>query len=146
MSLIEQITADVKTAMLSRDAVKLSVLRMLQSELKYARIAKSEDLTDDEVMQVIRKEIKKRKDAVKMYTEAGHGERALEEGAEAAVLQAYLPAAIDEETITAFVKKYAEKYETLEPKHKGEIIKATMQEFAGRAEGQQVAEAVNRLF
>jgi len=144
--LSEQLTADLKTAMLNREADKVSVLRMLQSELKNAAISKMHELSELEQIEVIRKEIKKRGDAAAQYEIAGNMERSNLEKSEAALLQTYLPAAVDDSTLMAFLEKESEKLGTLEARHKGDLIRAAMAEFTGRINGQQASRLVGELF
>lgn len=146
MSLQEQITADLKTAMLAHESQTVSVLRMLNAEVKNAAIASGEALTDEQLVQLIRKEIKKRKETAATYLQAQQVERATAEEAEATLLSKYLPPAIDEALIEEFIKEKAASLGTLEPKHKGELIRATMQRFAGQVDGKVVSDLVQKQF
>lgn len=144
--LSEQLTADLKSAMLNRDTTTVSVLRMLQSELKNAAIAKMADLSLDDEIAVVRKEVKKRTEAAEAYTKAGNADRAQAEEAEATILSAYLPAAADEQDVRAFMKGYAAGLGTLEPRHRGELIKAAREKFGNSLDGQTAAKLAGELF
>ncbi len=144
--LVEQLSADLKQAMLNRDTFTVSVLRMLQSELKNASIAKQETLTSQEEIVVIRKEVKKRIEATTAYRTAGHNERADAETQEAELLSAYLPAAVDEDRVREFLKEQAATLGTLEPRHRGELIRAAVAQFDGRLDGQTASRLVGELF
>lgn len=139
------ITADLKNAMLNRDTVAVSVLRMLQAELKNAQIAKMADLSEADEIGVVRKEIKKRIDAATAYRQAHNEERAVSEESEAHILEAYLPPAADPEAVRAFLREAAAGM-TLEPKHRGELIRKAMTQFDGSLDGQTAATLVNELF
>ena len=94
MSLIEQISADLKTAMLARDEFTTTTLRGLKSAILYEELAQNkrdEGLADDEVQKVTAREIKKRDDALKLYAQAGDQERADKEDREMKILSQYLP-------------------------------------------------------
>ena len=94
MSLVAQIDADLKQAMLSREADKLSTLRMLKSAMKYCLIEKGADAvpTDTDVITVVRKEVKKREDSIASFAQANRTDLADKEKAELEFLRHYLPA------------------------------------------------------
>src|SRR5947209_6204454 len=97
--LTERIAADTTAALKACDAIRLSTLRMLRSEIKYAEIANMRPATDEDVVAVIRKGIKQRQDAIEQYTRGGRADMAAKESAEAEVLQGYLPATLDPASI-----------------------------------------------
>lgn len=144
--LSEQLVADLKSAMLNRDTTAVSVLRMLQSELKNAAIAKQGELTPDDEINVIRKEVKKRTEAAVAYRQGKSEERAQSEEAEAAVLNQYLPAATDPEAVRAFLKDASSKMGTLEPRHRGELIRAAREQFGPALDGQTANQLVGELY
>lgn len=144
--LSEQIAADLKNAMLNRDAATVSVLRMLQAEMKNAAIAKMADLSEDDEIGVVRKEIKKRTEAAEAYQKAQNADRAAAEEGEAAVLAKYLPPAADEEAVRAFLKEEASNLGTLEPRHRGELIRLAREKFGQNLDGQTAARLTGELF
>jgi len=100
MTLIEEINADLKTAMLARDEFTTTTLRGLKSAILYEEVAKSKrdtGLADAEIEEVVAKEMKKRDDAMKIYVSAGDNERADKEDHEAKILQKYLPKQLSRE-------------------------------------------------
>src|SRR5277367_4348374 len=106
MSLVVKIDADLKAAMIAKDAEKLSVLRMLKSAVKYAAIEKGgadSVPTDLEVLAVVRKEVKKREDSIKSYTDAGRMDLADKEKKELEFLKTLLPAQMTPEKMEALV-------------------------------------------
>jgi uncharacterized protein len=143
--LSERIFADLKQAMLNRDAQTVSVLRMLQAELKNAQISKMGELTPDDEISVIRKEVKKRREAAAQYNAAGNGVRAIEEEAEASILEQYLPKAADEELVRAFMLEVAGTIGELEPKHRGQLIKAARDKFGSSLDGQTAAKLASEI-
>ena len=146
MALQETLTADLKTAMLSRDTETVSVLRMVQSALKYVQIDAQHELTDEEIQQIIRKEVKKRTDSATTYRSVGHPDRAEAEEKEAELLRKYLPASVDPAKMMAFLKEEALKYQPLEARNRKDLIQAVMQAFPGQVDGKDASEAVNTLF
>lgn len=95
----------VGDAMKARDSVRVSTLRMLSSELKNEKINLQHDLTEDEELKVIRKEAKKRKEAIEMYTKANATEQAESEKAELMILSELLPAEVTEEEVDMLVSE-----------------------------------------
>ena len=145
MSLHEQITADLKEAMLARKAEVVSTLRLLLSELKNQRIATGNELDDAGIVQLVRKEVKKRRESAEAYTKANRTDLAEQEMSEATLLEKYLPAAIDTTILEDFVKNEVAKYTPFELRHRGEVIRATMQQFSGQVDGKAVSDAVARI-
>src|SRR5436853_5151919 len=95
MALLERISQEIKTAMLARDADRLNVLRMLKSAIGYVQIErKNENLSDAELISVVQKEVKKRRDSVDQYEKGGRPELAEKERKEITVLETFLPQAL----------------------------------------------------
>ena len=145
MDLQEQLLADLKNAMLAKDSTTVSVLRMLKSELKNAEIAQSEPLNTDQAIQVIRREVKKRQDAVLAFTKAGQTDRANQEDQEAKILEKYLPAQADPAVVEAYAKQCLSQVEDLSPKSKGILIRQVMEHFGNQTDGKTVSDIINRL-
>lgn len=139
--LFDQISADMKQALLAGEALRLSVLRMLISELNYKKIDLGHDLTDEETMAVIRREVKKRDEAILSYTAGGRVEQAKQESAEKEILQKYLPVLLTEEQIEAEIAKL-EGLQTVADF--GQAMRIASGVFRGRAEGSLVAKAVKK--
>lgn len=101
--MLDKVQSDLKEAMLAADATRVSTLRMLVSELRNAQIAKGSELTDEDAVAVVQKEVKKRREAAVAFEQGGRTESADKEKAEAQILEAYLPAQMSEEELTAIV-------------------------------------------
>lgn len=99
----DKINEELKNAMKARDELVVSTLRMLNSEIKNAQIENKADLSDEEVLKVIEKEAKKRKDAIEAYDRAGVADKADREKQELALLQAYLPEQLPLEEVERLV-------------------------------------------
>jgi len=145
MSLQETLTADLKTAMLSHDSVAVSVLRLLQSEIKNSQIALGHSLEEGEMIKVIRKEVKKRQDTVTIYQNANQPDRAAAEEAEIAILGRYLPTQLDASIIETYIQERIQSMEEKTPRAKGELITNTLAHFGDQTDGKTVAGIVNRL-
>ena len=147
MSLQERIDADLKDAMRAKDFARLNVLRMLKSALKYSAIEKSTadaDLADAEAIQVIRKQVKQRRDSIESFQKGGRPELAAKEESELAILNGYLPQAMAAEELAALVKLAIAEVGAVSKAQMGAVMKAVQAQVAGRAEGKAVSTEVQR--
>jgi uncharacterized protein YqeY len=142
----EQLINDLKQALRDGDSTAVSVLRMLKSELHNAHIAQGSELTEDDTIKVIRKEVKKRNEAAAAFQKAGNTERAASEEAEAAILSRYLPAQADAAVVEAFAREAFAQLPDHTPRQKGVLIQQVLQKFNGQVDGSTVAAMVNTLF
>ena len=144
----EQIKNSIKEAMMAKDAVRLSVVRGLSSALTNELVAKgrmpTDTLSDEEVLTVIRRQVKQRKDAIDQFTAGGRPELADDERAELAIIEEFLPAAMSEADIEARVAaKLAES--PLDPTKKGQFVGQMMKELGDTADGATVKAVIDRL-
>lgn len=138
----QKLNGDLKEAMKSGNADKVGVLRMLNSALQNRAIEKGKDavLTDEEVMQVLLREAKKRKESVEAFQKGGRPDLAEKEKAELALLEVYLPKQMSREEVAAAVEKV---FAGLADKsNQGLVMKAVMQELKGKADGKMISEVV----
>jgi uncharacterized protein YqeY len=145
MTIEEQLLVDLKEAMLAGNSIAVSTLRMLKSELKNTQIALGKSLEDGEVIQVIRKEVKKRTDAISAFRLAGHEDRAQLEESESTVLTKYLPTQVDATLVEAYVREQIAKLPEPSAKNRGEVIKQTVGHFGDQVEGKVVSQIVSTL-
>jgi len=142
MALKDQLDADLKSAMRDKDTVKLSVVRMLKSAIKYREIEAMKPLDDAGVLQVISGEIKRHKDSVEQFKAGNRPELVQKEEAELAILQAYLPAQLGEGELKALVEAAVVKTGASGPRDMGTVMKALLPEVQGKADGKLVSELV----
>lgn len=146
MSLHEQLAAEIKAAMLARDADRLSTLRLLKSALGYLAIEKqTETLSDADFLAVVQKEVKKRRDASEQFQAGGRAELAAKELAELKVLEIFLPQPLSAEELEALVKACIQESGATSKKDMGTVIRAAQAKAAGRAEGKAISQLVGRL-
>ncbi len=143
--MIEKIQEQLKTAMKERDELKTSVLRMLISDLKYAQIEKRSALNERESLQVIQKAIKKRKEAAELYEKGGRPELAAKENAEAKILEAYVPAPLDEAAARQKVAEVIQELGVKEKKELGRVLKEVLSRYRGQIDGKLAQKLVNDL-
>lgn len=146
MSLHAQLAAEIKAAMLARDADRLSTLRLLKSALGYVALEKqTETLSDADFLAVVQKEVKKRRDASEQFQAGGRAELAAKELAELKVLEIFLPQPLSAEDLKALVKACIQESGATSKKDIGQVIRAAQAKAAGRAEGKAISQLVGRL-
>ncbi|HEY5792884.1 MAG TPA: GatB/YqeY domain-containing protein [Chthoniobacterales bacterium] len=147
MSLNQQIDNDLKDAMRAKDAVKLGVVRILKSAVKYAAIEKhgaEGQLEDPEVVAVIRKQIKQRQDSIESFEKAGRVELAAGEKNEMAILEGYLPKALAAEELAALVAAAIAEAGATSKQQMGAVMKIANLKAAGRADGRALSAEVQK--
>jgi uncharacterized protein YqeY len=145
--LFDQISADIKTAMLARDKVKLEALRGIKKEFIEAKTAKGGDgnLADEVAVKILMKMQKQRKDTAAIYTEQGRPELAETELAEAAVIEAYLPAQMSDADLEAAVVAIIAQVGAAGPQDMGKVMGVATKQLAGKTEGRLISEKVKAL-
>lgn len=144
-SLSDQITEDMKTAMREKNALALGTIRMLKSAIKNAAIEKggaSAELTDPEIIAVIRREVKKRQDSIEQYTTAGRSELVDQETAEMAILNGYLPTPLSAEKLGEIIDTAIAEVGATSRKEMGAVMKLVQERTEGRADGKTLSQAV----
>jgi uncharacterized protein YqeY len=142
MALKDQLDADLKASMRDKDAVKLSVIRMLKSAIKYREIEAMKPLDDAGVLQVVSGEIKRHKDSVEQFRAGNRPELVQKEEAEIAVLLGYLPAQLGEAELKAMVEAAVVRTGASGPRDMGAVMKALLPDVQGKADGRLVSELV----
>lgn len=148
MSLIEQISADLKTAMLARDEFTTTTLRGLKSAILYEELAQNkrdEGLADDEVQKVTAREIKKRDDALKLYAQAGDQERADKEDREMKILLQYLPEQLSHDELKEIIGQIIAE-NNFEQKDMGKIIASTKAKVGLSSTGEKIVNTLKQEF
>jgi uncharacterized protein YqeY len=146
MPLAEQLQQEIKAAMLAKDAARLNALRMLKSALGYVQIEKKVDaLSDADFLAVVQREVKKRRDSVEQFTNAGRTELAAQETAEIAVLEIFLPKQFTQEELETLVRATIQEVGATDKKQMGSVMKAVQAKVAGRADGKAISALVGKL-
>lgn len=146
MTLTERLQQEIKAAMLAKDADRLGTLRLLKSAMGYAQIErKAESLSDAEVVAIIQKEIKKRRDSFEQYTKGGRPELAEKERQEIAVLEVFLPAPLSPEELERLVRAAIQEAGATSKKDMGAVIKVVQARAAGRADGKLISTLVGQM-
>jgi uncharacterized protein YqeY len=142
MSLKDQITEDMKTAMRAKDSERLGTIRLLLSACKQKEVDERITLDDVAVVAIVDKLIKQRKDSIAAFTQAGRQDLVGQGSAELTVLQAYLPARLSAEEVAAEVKAIVAELGASGPGDMGKVMGAVKTRLAGKADMGQVSAAV----
>ena len=142
MSLKDQITEDMKTAMRAKDMERLGTIRLLQAAMKQKEVDERIELDDAGIVAIVDKLIKQRKDSITAFEGAGRQDLADKEKAEMAVLQAYLPARLSAEEVAVEVKAIVTELGASGPGDMGKVMGAVKAKLAGKADMGQVSAAV----
>lgn len=140
MALSEQIEADLTAAMKARDSDAVATLRMLVAAIRTARVAegRSGDLSDEETLELLTREGKRRQEAADAYREAGRDDLADKELAELEIIRRYLPAQLDDDELRRIVDDAIAATGASEPGDLGRVMGAVMPKVKGRADGRQI--------
>jgi uncharacterized protein YqeY len=142
MSLKDQITEDMKTAMRAKDSERLGTIRLLLAACKQKEVDERVVLDDLAVIAIVDKLIKQRKDSIAAYTQAQRQDLADKEASEITVLQAYLPARLSADEVSAQVKAIVGELGAKGPGDMGKVMAAVKSRLAGKADMSQVSAAV----
>lgn len=142
MDLFDTLEADLLEATKTRDEIKTGVLRLLKSALKNQQIEVGHDLTMPEILSVLQKEAKKRRDSIVAYQKAGREDLVREEEQELAVIDTYLPESASEEEISKVVDEAIESTKAKDMSQMGQVMGQAMVKLQGRADGNQVSAIV----
>ncbi|EJW17357.1 GatB/YqeY domain-containing protein [Paenibacillus alvei] len=144
MDLSQRLNEDMKQAMKSQDKFKLSTIRMVRSAIKNVEIDERRTLNDDEVLEILGREIKQRKDALHEFEKAGRGDLADGVRAEIEILTPYLPAQLSEEEIKVIVQETIQETGASSKADMGKVMGALMPKVKGRADGKLVNSVVQQ--
>jgi uncharacterized protein len=142
MSLKEQITEDMKAAMRAKEADRLSTIRLLLAAIKQREVDERITLDDAAIVGVVDKLIKQRKDSIAAFQAAGRTDLADKESAEMSVLQAYLPARMSADEVTAAIARIVAETGAAGPADMGKVMGAAKAQLAGKADMAAVSAAV----
>ena len=145
MTLTERIESAMRDAMRARDERRTTTLRMALAAAHNQRIARGRELTDAEVIEVVGREVKQRRESIEVYRGAGREERAAAEEAEVAILAEFLPEQLTDDAITALARAAIAETGASGPGDTGRVMGRVAPQTKGRADGRRVSEIVRRL-
>jgi hypothetical protein len=145
MPLKEQVARDFNKALKARDERRLSVLRLLRTEVKKREVSgQKKELSDEEVMDVLSSLVKQRKESIRLFHEGRRPDLVEKEEAELGILLSYLPQPFSQAEVEALIDQVIQETQATGPKDHGKIMKSVMAKIAGRAEGKTVSEVVKQ--
>lgn len=144
MSLSERLNDDMKAAMRNKDKFRLSVIRMVRSSVKNMEIDQRKTLTDNEILDILNRELKQRKDSLHEFEKAGRDDLVQSLQAEIAIIAEYLPEQLSEEEIAAIVKDTIQETGASSRSDIGKVMAALMPKVKGRADGKLVNQLVQQ--
>ena len=142
MGLLEKLTEDMKAAMKAGDKLLLETVRSLRGDIKNAQIEKGAELDDEEILQVIARDAKKRRDAIAEYRKYGREDKAEAEQAELTVIDTYLPEQLGREEIEKVVLETIAQVNAASMSDFGKVMGAVMPKLKGKADGSMVQQVV----
>ena len=145
MSLKEQINQDLKAAMKAKDTQKRDALRLLTSAFKQIEVDERKELSDEDVVKIIQKQVKQRNDSIAQYKEAGRDDLVAKEQAEIDCYTCYLPKQLSDDELQTQLRKIIEQVGATSMKDMGKVMGAATKELAGKADGKRINAAVKSL-
>lgn len=140
--LFSRLQDEMKAAMKSGDKDRLSTIRMLISEIKKVQIDSKKELSDEEIISILQKYIKQRKEAFTQYEQAGRKDLAEKELKEIEIVQQFLPPPLSEDELMKIVEETIKELGASSIKDMGKVVKATLEKVKGRAEGSLISKIV----
>lgn len=144
MSLLERLNNDMKQAMKNKEKDKLSVIRMLKASIQNEAMKQRQDLTDDEELTVLSRELKQRKDSLQEFENAGRSDLVDKVRTELVYVEAYMPEQLSEEDISTIVKQTIEEVNATSKADMGRVMGALMPKVKGKADGSLVNKLVQQ--
>jgi len=144
-ALKQKLTDDLKQAMRDRDKVKLSVIRLVMAAIKNAEIARQTTLDDADILGIIAKEARQRRESVEAFRQGNRQDLVAQEEAELTVLQGYLPQQMSREEIIAEARRVIEEVGAQGPGDKGKVMPKLVTQLKGRADGREINAVVTEL-
>ena len=145
IALKNRIQEALKRALKRQQGVEVSTLRLLLSEIKYAEIAQQKPADDNKVLDVIAKEVKRRRESIEAFKKGNRGDLVAQEEAELAVLMGYLPKQMGREEVVAAARQAMDAVGAKGPNDKGKVMGQLMPQLKGKADGKEASEIVSEL-
>ncbi|MGB9661543.1 MAG: GatB/YqeY domain-containing protein [Moorellaceae bacterium] len=141
----DRLTSDMKEALKSQDKIRLQTIRMVLAGIKNAEIDKQRPLNEEEIVNLIQREIKIRREALEQFARGGREDLVRQTEAEIRVLEGYLPQQLGEEELTSLIRETIEELGAKSGKDVGKVMAALMPKIRGKADGRKANEIVRQL-
>ncbi len=145
LTLKDKIREALKAALKRQQGTEVSTLRLLLSEIRYAEIAQQKPADDGKVLDVIAREVKRRRESIEAFRKGNRGDLAEQEEAELAILMSYLPKQMSREEIITAAREAMDMVGARGPSDKGKVMGQLMPQLKGKADGREISEIVSEL-
>jgi uncharacterized protein len=145
MSLKEQISNDIKTAMKEKNVALRDALRLLSSAMKQIEVDERKELSDDDIIKIIQKQVKQRNDAMSQYRDAGREDLYDKEASEAAIFETYLPAQLSDEELESALRAIIAETGAESIKDIGRVMGAASKALGAQADGKRINECAKKI-
>jgi uncharacterized protein YqeY len=145
MDLQQQLSADLKDAMRSRDERRKLAIRAVRAAITNAEVERRRSLTEDEILALVAREVKQRRESIAYFQEGGREDLVAQEQAEIDALEKYLPRQLSVEEIRSEARRVIEELGATSPRDMGRVMREVMPAMRGRADGGQVSQIVREL-
>lgn len=145
MALADQLERDLQQAIREQDVVRRETLRLLRNALRYDELGKTKPLTEDEVLAVVQRQAKQRRESIVEFRKGNRADLVEKEERELAILTAYLPQQMDKEAVRQLAKQAIQEVAARGPADKGRVMGKLMPQVRGKADGAVVSAAVDEL-
>lgn len=145
MTLKEQINDDIKTAMKEKNVEKRDALRLLSSAMKQIEVDERKELSDEDVIKIIQKQVKQRNDAMTQYRDAGREDLYEKEASEAAIFETYLPKQLSDDELEAAIRALIAEVGATSMKEIGKVMGAASKSLGAQADGKRINECAKKL-
>lgn len=145
MNLQERLMADLKDAMRTQDTPRKEAIRMVRAAIQNAQIAAQRELTDDEVLALIAREIRMRNEAIELFRQGKRDDLVAQEEAQVVILKRYLPQQLSREEIIEIIRRIIEQMGATNPNQLGLVMREAMAQLKGKADGQLVNQVAREL-
>jgi len=144
MSLKDQLAEDLKTAMKNKELTRKNVVTMIRSSVKQIEVDERKDLSDDDVLKIIMKQVKQRKDALEFFQNGGREDLVEQTQEEISLLESYLPTPLTEEELLQLIQKAIDETDANSIKEMGVVMNKVMADSKGKADGKIVSQMVRQ--
>jgi len=145
MSLKEQISNDIKTAMKEKNAPLRDALRLLTSAMKQIEVDERKELSDEDIIKIIQKQVKQRNDAMTQYRDAGREDLYEKEASEAAIFETYLPKQLSDDELESAIKAIIAQVSAETMKDIGKVMGAASKTLGAQADGKRINECAKKM-
>jgi uncharacterized protein len=145
MSLQERLLSDMQTAMRAGDVVRRDTIRLLRAAIRNAEIEMQRDAADEDVLQIISRQVKQRNESIEMFQQGGRDDLVAAEEAQKAILEEYLPRQLSQQEIEQAVREVVADLGATDMRQMGAVMREAMDRLKGRADGRVVNQVVREI-